>query len=161
MKAVIFFDGGCAPKNPGHAGFAVVVRLDGKKHILSRYIGIHTNNFAEYTGLIVSVKYAKELGATSVEIYSDSQLVVKQINGEWKIKSDDVRPLAIQAKDLLMRHYPMAWELKWVPREKNVLADHYCTLALNHGRNKNPWMKKKRPERIIDPFVRTRPRDRV
>jgi ribonuclease H / adenosylcobalamin/alpha-ribazole phosphatase len=152
MKAIVFFDGGCAPKNPGHAAFAVVVKLGKKRHVLSRYIGIHTNNYAEYSGLIVAVKYAKELGAQSIEIYSDSQLVVNQVNGKWKIKNSDIRTLAVQAQDLLKRHYPMAWELKWIPREKNALADYYCTLAINHGRNRNPWLKKKRPEKIVDEF---------
>ena len=64
MRALAYFDGGCRPRNPGHAGIAVVVKLGGRKHILSRYIGIHTNNYAEYTGLIVAVKYAHSLGAS-------------------------------------------------------------------------------------------------
>jgi ribonuclease HI len=155
MKARVYFDGGCAPKNPGHAGFAVVVKMHGEKtKILSRYIGWRTNNYAEYTGLIVGVKYAKELGAGSIEIFSDSQLVVNQVNGKWKVKSGEIRPLVTEARKLLTRYYPMAWELSWIPREKNALADHYCTLALNTGRNKNPWRRKKLPVKILDPFVR-------
>ena len=62
------FDGGCRPKNPGYAGFAVVIDLDGEEHILSRLIGIHTNNWAEYTALIVAIKYARHLGAEQLEV---------------------------------------------------------------------------------------------
>lgn len=157
-KAFIFIDGGCAPKNPGHSAFAVVVKRPKESpKVISRYLGIHTNNYAEYTGLIVAVKYAKQLGYHSVRIHSDSKLVVEQINGRWKIKNSDCRSLAITAKDLLTRHYPMAWEVVWIPREKNVLADHYCTLALNYGRNQNPWIKNKKPGKIHDPFSNAAP----
>lgn len=156
MKAIVYFDGGCAPKNPGHAGFAVVVKMKGEKtRILSRYIGKASNNVAEYTGLIVAVKYAKELGATHIQIYSDSQLVIKQVKGEWKLKDDRLTVLCFEARNLLVRYFPMAWELDWIPREKNALADHYCTLALNTGRNLNPWIKKKRPSKILDPFSKS------
>jgi probable phosphoglycerate mutase len=130
----------------------VVKRKGEKTKILSRYIGIRTNNVAEYSGLIVAVKYAKDLGCTNIKIHSDSQLVVNQVNGGWKVKSGDLRPLVSEARNLLVRFFPMAWELVWIPREKNVLADHYCTLALNSGRNANPWLKKKRPSKILDPF---------
>jgi len=151
LRANVYIDGGCAPQNPGHAGFAVVVRMRGAKmKVLSRYIGVATNNVAEYTALIAGVRYAKEQGATSITVYSDSQLIVNQVNQKWKIKSDDLRPLNFQAREALIRSYPMAWELLWIPREKNVLADHYCTLALNVGRNKNPWRRRRLPSKILD-----------
>jgi len=154
-KALIWIDGGCAPKNPGHAGIGIVIKQKGEKtKILNRYIGVRTNNYAEYTALIVAVKYAKELGFHSVKIHSDSKLIVEQVNGRWKIKSDGCRPLAVEAKDVLTRYYPMAWELTWVPRTQNALADYYCTLALNWGRMQNPWTRKRKslPVRIIDPL---------
>lgn len=152
MIARIKIDGGCAPKNPGHAGIAVVVKLDGKTHILNRYIGITTNNVAEYTALIVAVKYAKQLGATSVSIQSDSAVIVNQINGTYRTKSPEMRTLHFEAKDLLTRSFPMAWEVTWIGRKQNQTADHYCTLAVNHGRNLNPLLKNKLPEQIHDPF---------
>jgi ribonuclease HI len=152
-EALIWFDGGCAPKNPGHAAFAVVVKQKGSKpRVISRYLGIRTNNYAEYTGLIVAVKYAKQLGFADIKLHSDSQLVVKQVNGEWKIKTEAMKPLNREARSILDKHFAGHWSLIWIPREKNALADHYCTLALNHGRNLNPWRKKKLPAKILDPF---------
>jgi len=139
LRANVYFDGGCAPTNPGHAGFAVVVKYPGRRtRVLSRYLGIHTNNYAEYTGLITAVKYASELGYDQVKIHSDSLLVVNQINGLWKVKSAEIRPLREKAYQWLYGEYLGWWELVWVPRKKNALADHYCTLAINHGRGIKP-----------------------
>jgi ribonuclease HI len=154
--AVMYFDGGCRPTNPGHAGFAVVIELDGNEFILSRYIGKTTNNVAEYTGLIVGIKYARHLGAEALEVTSDSRLVVEQVHGRWRVKSADLKPYVTEARGLLNRHYPSRWSLVWSARANNVKADHYCGLAINAGRNKNPFLpnsiRAKRPGKIIDPF---------
>jgi ribonuclease HI len=151
-EATVYFDGGCRPKNPGHAGIAVVVLMDNKQRILSRYIGIATNNYAEYTGLIVAVKYAKELGARKVELVSDSKLVVEQTNGKWKIKSEEMRPLVMEARNLLDHHFAGMWKLRHVRRTDNVKADYYCGLAIEAGRNRNPWHHPRKRGKILDPF---------
>lgn len=162
MRAVAYVDGGCRPKNPGYAAFAVVINLypAGTEHILSRFIGISSNNVAEYMGLIVAVKYARHLRAEELEVRSDSRLVVEQVQGRWRVKSDDLRPLNREARDLLSKLFPSAWSLDWVRREENTKADHYCGLAINAGRNLNPFvpqrLKDKRPGKIVDPFQSSR-----
>lgn len=150
--ALVYFDGGCRPRNPGHAGFAVVVLMDGKTRILSRYIGLATNNVAEYTGLIVAIKYAHELGARKIELVGDSKLVVEQTNGKWKIKSEDMRPLVKEAQDLLQKHFLGMWTLRHTKRHDNVKADYYCGMAIEAGRNRNPWHHPKQRGKILDPF---------
>ena len=154
--ALATFDGGCRPKNPGYAAIAVVIDLDGEEFILSRFIGIHTNNWAEYVGLIVAIKYARHLGAEQLEVVSDSRLVVEQVHGRWRVKEPTLKPLCSEARNLLDRHFPSRWSLVWAAREANVKADYYCGLAINAGRNRNPFvpqrLKDKRPGMIIDPF---------
>ena len=154
--AVAHIDGGARPTNPGHAGFAVVINLDGREFILSRYIGRHTNNWAEFTGLIVAVKYANDLGAEALEVVSDSKLVVEQVHGRWRLRNDDLRPLVYEARKLLERYYPGRWKLTWARREENTQADYYCGLAIQAGRYRNPWtrrsLKDQSPGKIIDPF---------
>ena len=160
MRALAHIDGGCRPTNPGHAGFAVVIELGGREHILSRYLGWRTNNVAEYFALIVAIKYARDLGAKSLEVISDSKLVVEQVHGRWRMKSDDLRPLNRDARDLLFRLFPNAWTLTWAARDENVKADYYCGLAIQAGRYRNPYsrrhLKDQSPGQIIDPFARTR-----
>lgn len=161
--AVAHIDGGSRPTNPGHAGIAVVIMLAGEQHILSRYIGRTSNNVAEFTALIVAIKYASFLRAQELEVVSDSRLVVEQTNGRWRCKSPDLKPLVMEARALLDRHFPSAWSLVWVGRDSNTEADRYCTMAINAGWNRNPWipqrLKDKRPGKIIDPFA-TRARTR-
>lgn len=160
MRAFMTFDGGARPTNPGHAGFAVVIDFPGtkkKRQVISRYIGKKTNNIAEYTGLIVGIKYAKELGARELFIVSDSKLVVEQVNGRWKCKTKHIVDLCEEAQKLLERNFPGAWELRWKKRLNNTVADDYCTKAINHGMNRNPWtpakIKEKRVGEVHDPFA--------
>lgn len=89
----IFSDGG-SRGNPGHSAYAIVVTLDGKTiHEHSEYLGINTNNYAEYRGLIAGIGKALELGAEEAEFIMDSELVIKQMRGEYKVKSDNIRQL--------------------------------------------------------------------
>jgi ribonuclease H / adenosylcobalamin/alpha-ribazole phosphatase len=160
MRAITHIDGGCRPTNPGHAGFAIVINLEGEEFILSRYIGWRTNNVAEFMALVVAVKYARHLGASQLEILSDSKLVVQQTHGRWRSLSDDLRPLCVEARRLLDKYFPNAWSLDWFARANNSKADYYCGMAIQAGRFKNPWvrkhLKKQEPGQIIDPFAHTR-----
>ena len=159
MRALANIDGGARPTNPGHAAFAVVIKLypAGTEHIISRYIGWRSNNIAEYFALITAIKYARHLGASELGVLCDSRLVVEQIHGRWRVKSDDIRPLNREARDLLSKLFPSAWSLDWVGREKNTVADNYCTRAIQAGRFRNPWLRRhlrnQDPGKIIDPFV--------
>ena len=157
MRAVAHIDGGARPTNPGHAGFAVVITLDdGSEYVLSRYIGWHSNNFAEYMALIVAIKYARYLGATELEVFSDSKLVVEQSYGRWRMRSDDLRPLNRDVRKLLDRHFAGAWKLTWVSREENMVADEHCSQAIQAGRVRNPFtrrhLKDQSAGNIIDIF---------
>jgi ribonuclease HI len=156
MKAVAYFDGGCRPTNPGHSGCGVVVKLGGEEHLFSRYLGWHTNNYAEYTGCILAIKFAHNLGATKLLLKTDSQLVEKQLMRAWKIRGDGMRSLHAEATRLLGELFPGAWAIEWLRRGLNEQADALCTAAINAGRNLNPWtptaIKDKRPGLVHDPF---------
>lgn len=159
MRAVAHIDGGARPTNPGHAGFAVVTTLypQATTHVVSRYLGWRSNNFAEYTALIVATKYARHLGASELHVVSDSRLVVEQVHGRWRVKSDDLRPLNREARDLLAKLFPSAWAVSWVGREENTEADALCTQAIQAGRFRNPFLRRhlkdQSPGKIIDPFT--------
>ncbi|MDR3074740.1 MAG: ribonuclease HI family protein [Candidatus Methanoplasma sp.] len=96
----IFSDGG-SRGNPGPSAYAVVITVDGRiiyEH--SEFLGINTNNYAEYRGLIAGLTKALELGAENVEFIMDSQLVIKQMRGEYKVKNENIRNLYLDAKAL-------------------------------------------------------------
>lgn len=100
MSLRIYSDGG-ARGNPGPSAFAIVVTRDGRviyEH--SEFLGIHTNNYAEYRGLIAAVTKAIELKDDDVEFVMDSELVIKQMNGEYKVKSPNIAELHKDAKAL-------------------------------------------------------------
>ena len=158
VRATAHIDGGARPTNPGHAGFASVIKLDdGSEHVVARYLGWRTNNVAEYFALIFAVKYARGLGAEHLEVFSDSKLVVEQVHGRWRVRSDELRPLNREARDSLDKFFAGAWSLQWVRREVNTEADEYCTQAIHAGMYANPWVrrhtKNPSPGRIIDPFA--------
>lgn len=147
--AIIHFDGGARPTNPGPAGFATVVefprRSSGQKANeirVARYIGRHSNNYAEYAGLIVGIKTAIENGASSVEIYGDSKLVVMQVLGDWRCKNDTLKILCREARDLLEKSFPGKWTITHVKREHNSVTDALCTEAILSGRSQNPILKR-------------------
>ena len=93
MRLTIYSDGG-SRGNPGHSAYAIVVTENGKViHEHSEYLGINTNNYAEYRGLIAGIVKALELKAEEVEFIMDSELVIKQMNGEYKVKSENISGL--------------------------------------------------------------------
>jgi ribonuclease HI len=158
MRARANIDGGARPTNPGHAGFGIVIYLfpGGTLHVLSRYIGWRTNNVAEYMALITAVKYARNLGASELEVFCDSRLVVEQVYGRWRVHSDEIRPLNREARDVLSKLFPNAWKLRWVRRDANTEADRICGEAIQAGRFRNPYLRKhlkdQSPGKIVDPF---------
>lgn len=100
---------------------------------LAEFLGNHTNNFAEYTALIRGLAAAVELGATELVIRADSQLVVRQIQGQYRVKSPDIRPLYQQAMALLNK--VPKWSISHLYREDNSRADTLANLAMD-GRTK-------------------------
>jgi probable phosphoglycerate mutase len=123
-------DGG-ARGNPGPAAYGVVVRgADGKVIAqLSKYLGAQTNNYAEYNGLLAALEYAIQQGFTAMKVFSDSELMVKQIKGQYKVSSPGLRPLYDQAKKMIdhLKHF----SIQHVFREQNRDADKLVNQELD------------------------------
>lgn len=133
LRVVVEADGG-ARGNPGPAGWGVVVRAAATGEVLlerSAAIGRATNNVAEYGGLIAGLRAAAELGAAVVEVRMDSQLVIEQMAGRWKVKHPGLRPLAAEAARLAERFESVQWS--WVPRGQNTHADRLANEAMDEA----------------------------
>jgi ribonuclease HI len=129
MKMIVNVDGG-ARGNPGPAAIGIVIR-DGEGNVLQdlgETIGEATNNVAEYKALIRGIEMAKELGADELQIHGDSELVVKQMLGQYKVKHPDMKPLHAQAREALDG---VEWTISHVRREQNADADALVNQALD------------------------------
>jgi ribonuclease HI len=124
------FDGG-SRGNPGPAGVGVVLRAaDGTPLVtLGRFIGRATNNVAEYTALITALQKAKELGAKRIKVLGDSELIVKQMRGEYRVKNPDLRVLYEEAQELYESFDAATIDHNY--REDNSLADKLANLAMD------------------------------
>ncbi len=132
QRVVAYVDGG-ARGNPGPAGIGVVL-TDEDGNELDRandFIGVATNNVAEYRALLLGLERARALGAEQVEVVNDSQLVARQLTGEYRVKNADLRPLHAAALDALGDF--ARWSVRSVPREKNEIADALVNAALDAG----------------------------
>jgi ribonuclease HI len=125
-------DGG-ARGNPGPAGYGVVIEdASGRKvGTLSEYLGHQTNNFAEYQGLIGALEYAVKHGPKALKVISDSELLVRQIKGIYKVKNETLKDLHARAKELIA-------QLEWFSighalREHNREADRLANAAMDRG----------------------------
>jgi formyltetrahydrofolate-dependent phosphoribosylglycinamide formyltransferase len=132
QSITIYTDGG-SRGNPGPAAAGFLLEGENKKTLQAKglFLGQATNNFAEYTAVIKALEAAAELGAEKVTLYSDSQLLVRQINGQYKLKSENLKPLFAQAMEILST-IP-AWKIIHIPREKNTKADKLVNDALDIG----------------------------
>src|SRR5688500_9782773 len=124
------FDGG-SRGNPGPAGIGVVVRAaDGTPLVtLGRFIGRCTNNVAEYKALITALDEARKLGASKIVIRGDSELIIRQMNGQYKVKHPDMKVLFDKAQELI-RQFQSA-KIEHNLRHKNELADKLANLAMD------------------------------
>ena len=132
MKARLHTDGG-ARGNPGPAGIGVVLTTPDGEVIgeLAQGIGHATNNVAEYKALIAGLELALAHSVTDLEAFLDSDLVVSQMNGDWKIKNDALRRLAIEARRLLNRFEKAT--LTHVRRELNADADKLANQGMDNA----------------------------
>ena len=131
MKVIVEADGG-SRGNPGPAGYGAVVWSDDHGTVLAedkQAIGRATNNVAEYRGLIAGLEEAAKLGATDVDVFMDSKLVVEQMSGRWKVKHPDMAPLHRQATALSARFDRISYA--WIPRAKNSHADRLANEAMD------------------------------
>lgn len=129
-KLIIFTDGG-ARGNPGPAASGVVI-FDEHKKILgeySEYLGETTNNQAEYRAIILALNKASDLKGTKIQIYSDSELIVNQLNRKYKVKDAGLSTLFVQVWNLAQKFDSI--EYHHIPREKNKLADAQVNICLD------------------------------
>jgi ribonuclease HI len=125
-------DGG-ARGNPGPAGYGVVIQDESGRKVaaLSEYLGHQTNNFAEYQGLIAALEYALKHGPKALKVISDSELLVRQIKGIYKVKNPTLQDLHARAKDLIAR---LEWfAIGHAMREQNQEADQLANEAMDKG----------------------------
>lgn len=130
MKLVVHVDGG-ARGNPGPAAAAAVLSTPSGDVVdeAHAYLGVATNNVAEYRGLLLGLRRARALGADEVEVVNDSELVAKQVNGVYKVKHPDMRPLHAEALKALQGF--ARWSIRSVPRAENAAADALVNQALD------------------------------
>ena len=150
-KIIAHIDGG-SRGNPGPAaaGFTLNdpsgIQLQAKAYILGRA----TNNVAEYTSLVRALEAAKEIGAEQIIVFSDSELLVKQINGQYRVKSELIKPLYEQSISLLGRF--KSWKVRHITRDKNKQADSLVNQALDAGHNieveRKPAANREKPIRL-------------
>lgn len=132
MKGILHADGG-ARGNPGPAGIGVVLKDPSGNVIgeIAEGIGHATNNVAEYKALIAGLEMALAKGVRDIDIFLDSELVVSQLKGDWKIKKDTLRALAIQARRLMGRFESSS--ISHVPREENSDADKLANQGMDQA----------------------------
>jgi ribonuclease HI len=130
---VVYVDGG-ARGNPGPAAAAAVVTTADGEELAERsaYVGEATNNVAEYRALLLGLELARELGAREVDVVNDSELVSRQIGGEYRVKHAGLKPLYLEAIAAL-RGFDR-WSVRSVPREGNERADRLVNEALDAAR---------------------------
>lgn len=125
------FTDGAARGNPGPAGAgAVIISPDG--HIVAKvgkFLGDSTNNVAEYMGLILGLKRAKAMGIKELDVLADSELMVKQLSGEYAVKADHLKPLHLEAEALLKGFADVT--VRHIPREENAQADAMSNRAID------------------------------
>ncbi|MCP3144047.1 ribonuclease HI family protein [Pyxidicoccus xibeiensis] len=125
------YSDGAARGNPGPAGAGAVL-TDPEGHVvarLGRFLGHQTNNHAEYMGLLLGLKHAKALGAREVEVFADSELLIRQLGGRYQVKSPTLKPLYDEARLLLAAFSQV--KLVHIPRAKNAEADEMSNRAID------------------------------
>jgi len=129
MTCILFFDGGCRG-NPGPMAIGTVLLENGKKvKEISKNIGIGTNNIAEWKALIEGLKLATSHDCKELEVRGDSQLIIRQISGKYKVKSDNLIPLFNEARKLCGNFKKI--DFKWIKRDENSYTDNMVNNALD------------------------------
>ena len=132
MLEITIYSDGAARGNPGLSGAGAVLSDTEGKVVgeVCKYLGDNlTNNQAEYRALILALGLAVEKGGTHLKVFADSELMVKQINGEYRVKNEGIKPLHQEIKKLLTNF--VSYKVAYVPREKNKHADRLANLAID------------------------------
>jgi ribonuclease HI len=132
-RLLIVYTDGAARGNPGPAGAGVHIEDESGESVeqITRYLGETTNNVAEYRALLLGLEHAKSLGARAVEIRADSQLMIRQMTGEYRVRNPDLQELNRQARTLERRFEHVAYV--HVSRDKNREADRLANRAIDAG----------------------------
>lgn len=131
LDVKIFCDG-ASRGNPGPASAGAVLTEEASGRVLaevSQALGVATNNVAEYSALILALQKARQLGAERVLVFADSQLLVRQVNGQYRVKHPGIKALHQQVLELLKGF--LGWQATHVPREQNRVADRLANRALD------------------------------
>ena len=138
---VAYIDGG-ARGNPGPAGYGVVIEDQAGRRVatLNKYLGHQTNNYAEYSALIAALEYAVEHGPRALKVISDSELLVRQMRGVYKVKHPALREFCRRAQELIGQ---LDWfDIQHVLRTKNREADRLANAAMDEGTQRSPRLTK-------------------
>jgi ribonuclease HI len=129
-KLIIYCDGG-SRGNPGPAGLGAVIYDENKNKLfeISEFLGVTTNNQAEYKGVLQAIKKAKELKAKDLSFYLDSELIVKQMNGQYRVKNKDLLPIYMEIRKYILDFQKV--EFNHVRREYNKEADALANMAMD------------------------------
>ncbi len=136
--AIIAYCDGGSRGNPGPAGYGVHIEDANGATVgeLSEFVGRKTNNFAEYSGLLAALQFALDKGYRRLKVVSDSELMVKQIKGQYRVNSPELRPLYEEAKGRIRQLD--SFQIQHVLREKNRHADRLANEAMDRGTGKSP-----------------------
>ncbi len=128
-RAVLYSDG-ASRGNPGPAGAgAVLVLGEGRVLRLGKFLGVQTNNVAEYQGVIIGLEKALEMGVRTLDVRADSMLAMMQLKGEWKLKNEGLKPLFERARTLIGQFDQVTF--RHIPREQNGAADEMSNRAID------------------------------
>lgn len=129
-RELTVYTDGASRNNPGEAGAGVYI-LEAGRPIgkIARYLGRTTNNIAEYTAAILALEYALKAGAKKVSLFADSELLVKQLNGQYRVKNEGLKPLYQKVKVLIAQIGHV--ELQYIPRAMNKEADALANQAID------------------------------
>ena len=152
-KVTIYTDGG-SRGNPGPAACGFVIASDNGRQLVAKglFLGKATNNIAEYTGILKALQHAKEIQAHEIQLFSDSELIVKQINGQYRVKNADLKKYYDQIMNILSGFG--SWQVTHVYRDKNKEADELVNKALDNSadveikNDSQSSQKKQKPIRI-------------
>lgn len=133
METVIIYTDGAARGNPGPAGAGWIVADAGGKLLLEnkKYLGELTNNQAEYRALLLALEDAQKLGAVKLRLHADSELMVRQLKREYKVKNEGLKPLFQEAVLTLAKF--QSYTVEYIPREQNGEADRLANEAIDEA----------------------------
>lgn len=144
MTAARAWIDGASRGNPGEAGFGVLFERDGGREEITGFLGRTTNNVAEYAALVAALTHAVHSGCTELELFSDSQLLVRQLEGAYRVKAAHLVPIFLRV--LALRRDLSRFSIRHVPREENLEADALANRAIDRREPAPDWFELEIPD---------------